>query len=192
MAFPEISSAAAFNETAKAKGWPALADETLSFNHALLHELLTLWQNEARDGVPLRTAMTARKLQPFMRNIAIFERIDEGVHRRYRVRLMGSGIVEYNGELTGKYVDEAIPEKYQDRWYALGDLSLYSQKPARVLLRADTFEKSHMSAEYLLTPLKADNGSIKFILAGVIFDGKQPWHVVEADARRKLGLDAHD
>lgn len=189
MAFPEISSAAAFNEAAKANGWPALCDETLSFDHSVLSDLLKLWQSEAEGGVPLRNALTARKLQPFMRNIAIYERIGEGAHRRYRLRLMGSGIVEYYGELTGKFVDEAIPQKFQDRWYALTDTPLISEKPVRFLLRADTFDKSYMTAEYLCAPLKADGGLTKFVLVGIIFDGKRPWNTVEAEARQKLGLD---
>ena len=192
MAFPEISSAAAFNETAASKSWPILCDETLGFEHAMLTELLALWQSEAKEGVPARNALTARKLQPFMRNIAIYERIGEGAQRRFRVRLMGSGIVQYYGELTGKYFEEAVPQKYQDRWYAVSDISLHVQKPVRFVLRADTFEKSYMTAEYLCAPLKTDSGLVKFVLVGIVFDGRRPWNVIEAEARQKLGLTTED
>jgi hypothetical protein len=184
----EIASAAAFNGAANNGGWPILADETCAFDHAMLAELLALWRSEADSGTPARSAMTARKLQPFMRNIAIYERIGEGNQRRYRVRLMGSGIVQYYGELTGKYLDEAVPEKFLARWYAVSDVSLLSQKPLRLLLRADTFDKSYMVAEYLCAPLVSDSGLTKFILLGMVFDGKRPWSVVEAEARAKLGL----
>jgi len=190
MIFPEISNAASFNETAAGKGWPIICDETLGFEHAMLAELLALWQSEAANGIPARHALTARKLQPFMRNIAIYERIGEGEQRRYRVRLMGSGIVQYYGELTGKYFDDAIPEKYLDRWFGVSDISLLSEKPVRLILRADTFEKYYMTAEYLCAPLKADGGLVKFVLLGMVFDGRRPWNVVEAETRQKLGLPA--
>ncbi|GAA0549702.1 hypothetical protein FHS83_001150 [Rhizomicrobium palustre] len=151
----------------------------------MLHDMLALWQKEAAGGIPERNALTARKLQPFMRDIAIYERNGEGLQRRYRVRLMGSGIVQYYGELTGKYFEEAIPEKFQERWYASADLALQTQKPIRLILRADTFEKSHMTAEYLYAPLKADGGLVKFVLVGIAFDGKRSWATVEAEERQK-------
>jgi hypothetical protein len=186
----EIASATAFNEAASHGGWPILCDEGCGFDNPMLSGLLTLWQDEAKNGIPPREAMTARKLQPFMRNIAIYERIGEGAQRRYRVRLMGSGIVQYYGELTGKYFDEVVPEKYLPRWYGVSDLPLLCGKPVRLILRADTFDKSYMVAEYLSAPLTTDSGLTKFILIGMAFDGKRPWSVVEAETRAKLGLAA--
>ncbi len=188
MNFPETPHAAAFNQTAASKGWPLLCDDSCGFEHALLGELLTLWRGEAANGIPARTVMTARKLQPFMRNIALYERNGTGEQRRYRVRLMGSGIVQYYGELTGKFFEDAVPAKYLDRWYGISDVSLIAQKPVRFVLRADTFEKSYMTAEYLCAPLQDDAGMAKFVLVGMIFDGKRPWSVVEAETREKLGL----
>ena len=185
---PEIASPAAFNTAAAEHGWPILCDETLQFEHAMLGELLKLWQSEAANGVPARTAMTARKLQPFMRNIALYERIGEGAQRRYRVRLLGSGIVQYYGELTGKFIEEVVPERFLDRWYGVSDLPLLSKQAARFLLRADTFDKSYMVAEYFCAPLMSESGLTKFVLLGMIFDGKRPWADVEAEARTKLGL----
>jgi len=191
MQFAEIYSPAAFNQAAAAKGWPLLCDETCSFDHALLDGLLALWQQEAGSGIPPRTALTARKLQPFMRNIALYERNGEGPGRRYRVRLMGSGIVQYYGELTGKYFEEVVPEKFLDRWYGWTDTALASEKPLRFVLRADTFEKSYMTVEYLGAPLVAEGGTVKFVLVGMVFDGKRPWSEVEAETRQKLGLKSH-
>jgi hypothetical protein len=188
--FPEISSAAEFNQTATAKNWPMICDETLQFQASMLTELLNLWQEQAGDGIPERNALTARKLQPFIRNISIFERIGDGLKRRYRVRLMGSGIVQYYGELTGKHFDESIPGKFQDRWYAFCDVPLLTQKPMRFILRADTFEKSYMTVEYLCAPLKMEGGAIKSALTGVVFSGLRPWSDIEAEERKRLGLDA--
>ena len=184
----EIASAEALNDAAARNGWPILCDASCDFTNLMLAELLELWRGEAGNGIPQRHAMTARKLQPFMRNVAIYERIGDGVHRRYRVRLMGSGIVQYYGELTGKYVDEVVPERYLPRWYAISDLPLLSCKPVRLLLRADTFDKSYMVAEYLCAPLQSESGLVKFVLLGMLFDGRRPWTVVESEARQKLGL----
>lgn len=187
---PEIASAAALNEAAAQNGWPMLSDETCDFTHPMLSELLSLWRSEAKGDIPQRQVLTARKLQPFMRDLAIYERLSEGAQRRYRVRLMGSGIVQYYGELTGKYVDEVVPAKFLPRWYAISDVAIYGEKPVRVLLRADTFDKSYMVAEYLCAPLRADGGAVKFVLLGMNFDGRRPWSVVEEEARKRLGLAA--
>jgi hypothetical protein len=185
----EIVSAHALNDAAAQNGWPMLADETCDFTNPMLRELLSLWQGEAADGgIPLRPALTARKLQPFMRNIALYERIGDGPQRRYRVRLMGSGIVEYYGELTGKFLDDVVPEKFLPRWYALCDVATGARKPVRVLLRADTFDKAYMVTEYLTAPLRDENRAVKFVLLGTHFDGRRPWTEVEEEARLKLGL----
>lgn len=189
---PEIGTAAAFRKQAGEDGWPILLDETCRFDHPVLSQMFSLWNAEAAGGIPARGAMTARKLQPFMRYIAIYERIGEGVQRRYRVRLMGSGIVQYYGELTGRYFDDFVPEKFLPRWYALSDLPLLSRKPVRLLLRTDTFNKSYMAAEYFCAPLTAESGLVKFVLIGMHFDGRRPWSDIEAEARAKLGLSGDD
>lgn len=185
---PPITSAQAFNTAAAEQGWPGLCDASCDFTTPELSNLLSLWRSEAANGIPARAVLTARKLQSFMRNIAIYERIGEGDQRRYRVRLMGSGIVQYYGELTGKFMDAAVPEQFLSRWYGLCDVSLFLGAPVRLLLRADTVDKSYMVAECLCAPLAADNGAPKFVLTGMIFDGRRPWSVVVADARQKLGL----
>jgi hypothetical protein len=185
-----IASTEAFNAAAAEQGWPILCDKTCDFSSPVLTNLLSLWHSEAAAGIPARATLSARKLQPFMRNIAIYERIGEDNHRRYRVRLMGSGIVQYYGELTGKFVDEAVPEQFLPRWYALSDVTLMTGAPMRLLLRADTFDKSYMVAEYLCAPLTSDSGVSKFVLLGMNFDGRRPWTVVEAEARQKLGIPA--
>ena len=188
MPFPEIATPASFNEIATAKGWPTLCDEHCGFDHGLLNDLHSLWRQEAQTGVPARAALTARKLQPFMRNIALYERIGAGAERRYRVRLLGSGIVQYYGELTGKFFEEAVPEKFLERWYAWTDISLLAQKPMRIVLRADTFEKSYMTAEYFCAPLLAEDRLMKFVLFGMVFDGNRLWADVEAETRRNFDL----
>jgi hypothetical protein len=185
---PEIASVEAFDRAATENNWPLLCDESCAFTSPMLADLLALWRREAAAGIPARSAMTARKLQPYMRSLAIYERMGEGDKRRYRVRLMGSGIVQYYGELTGKFIDDAVDGKFLPRWYALSDLTLGLGKPVRLLLRADTFDKAHMVAEYLCAPLKADGDAVRFVLLGMQFDGHTPWNQVEAETREKLGL----
>lgn len=182
-----IVTPAALNETAAELSWPMLCDESCDFTNPILADLLSLWRSEAGDGIPARESFTARKLQPFMRNIGLYERIGDGEHRRYRVRLMGSGIVQYYGELTGRYLDEVVPERFLPRWYAASDVVLAVGAPLRLIGRSDTFDKSYIVAEYFCAPLTAA-GAKKFVLVGANFDGHRPWSVVEAEVRQKLGL----
>lgn len=187
-----ITSVEDFRAAAESGEWPILCDPDCRFTHKLLADLMTLWRYEAGHGIPARSALTARKLKPFMRHIALYERSGKGKDRRYRVRLMGSGIVQYYGELTGKTFEEAVPAAFLPRWYGVSDLPLLSRKPARLVLRADTFNKSHMVAEYLVAPLCDDEGNTKFVLVGICFNGRHHWENLAPEARRILGLEMVD
>lgn len=186
---PDIASADAANEIAERNGWPVLYDSTCQFSQPKLSELLSLWYIMADCGVPRRQDMTARLLQPYMRMLALYERIPaEGGTRRYRVRLMGSAVVQVLGELTGRFLDDAVPEKFLPRWYTINDIPLATGVPLRVLVRSDTFDKSHIVGELFCAPLRAEDGDTRLVLHAACFDGSRSWTDVAAEARQRLGL----
>src|ERR1700761_9596306 len=134
-----IGSAAEYNRAAKAGDWASLCDVTLSFLHADLIKLHELWKSEAGPaGIPQRRIMSPRLLKSFLRDIAIYERIGDGEARRYPVRLMGTSFAQILGDLTGKFVDEAVPAAVLPRWYGALDATLGEKAPLRFLGREDT------------------------------------------------------
>ncbi|MDE2109930.1 MAG: hypothetical protein KGJ79_02225 [Alphaproteobacteria bacterium] len=189
---PCITSAAAANDLAQRRGWPMLYDATCQFRHAKLKDLHALWCAMAeRDGdIPYRLEMTARLLQPYMRMLVLFERVvAAGSSRRYRVRLMGSSLVEALQDMTGRFLDEALPGRYLPRWYMKNDITLATGAPLRMLVRGDTFDRSYLVGEYICVPLRAGGGEISLVLAAAYFDGTRPWTELAAEECQRLGLE---
>lgn len=185
-----IGGAADYNEAAKRGNWPSICDATLSFSHPELGRLLELWRSEAGGGIPLRQVMSPRLLKSFLRDIALYERlVGPGGTRRYRVRLMGTAFAQIMGDLTGKFVDEAVAIEFLPRWHAALDATLGQRAPLRFVGREDTNAMPFLTGEFLSAPLAADDGQVNLVLAAARFSGKRPWDVVFAETRKFLGLE---
>jgi len=184
-----IGGAAEYNRTSAAGNWHSLCDQSLRFVHPELTRLLDLWRSEAHDGaIPPRRVMSPRLLKPFLRDVALYERLSGGAERRYRVRLMGTAFAQILGDLTGKFIDEAIPADYVKRWHGALDATLGVRAPLRFLSREDTKGMTFLTGEFFAAPLLADDGQMNLVLAAARFSGKRPWEVVDAEARKDLGL----
>lgn len=187
---PAITSATDFNSLARRYDWPILCDASCTFTYHQLRDLLALWRDLAAVGnIPYRREMTARLLQPYLKSIAIYERIEAQDRRpRYRVRLMGSSIVNLTGELTGTFLDEVVPERFLPRWCAMNDVTLGYGGPLRLLIRCDTFGKGYIVSEHLNVPLRADDGTTNLVLSAGYYDGTHAWTDAEAEEYRRLGM----
>lgn len=185
-----IDGAAAFNRAAKGADWHSLCDVTLRFNHPDLARLLSLWRSEAGENpIPFRRTMSPRLLKSFLRDVAIYERVGEGLERRYRVRLMGTAFAQILGDLTGKFIDEAIPAEFVPLWHASLDATLGAGAPLRFLGREDTKGMTFLTGEFFSAPLLADDGRANLVIAAARYSGKRPWEEVDAETRKLLGLD---
>jgi hypothetical protein len=185
-----IGDAAEYNRAAKAGHWASLCDVTLRFVHPDLVKLHDVWNAEAgAAGIPFRRSLSPRVLKPFLRDIAIYERIGEGETRRYRVRLMGTSFAQILTDLTGKFVDEAVPAAVLPRWYGALDTTLGMKAPLRFLGREDTNDMSFLTGEFFSAPLLSDDGQMTMVIGSARYSGKRPWEEVEAEVRRTLGLE---
>ncbi|MDE2264771.1 MAG: hypothetical protein KGL29_02630 [Alphaproteobacteria bacterium] len=187
---PRITSAPDFNALARRYDWPILCDASCTFTYLKLRELLALWRELAAVGnIPYRREMTARRLQPYLKAIAIYERVDgEDGFPRYRVRFMGSDVVSLTGELTGKFLDEVIPQTFLPRWCAMNEVTLGYAGPLRLLIRCDTFGNGYIVAEHLNVPLRAEDGTMNLILSAGYFDRTHAWTEAEALEYQRLGM----
>ena len=185
---PEIASARDLNELAKHRGWAVLCDVACRFTLSSLGELHSLWRSKAGSGgIPSRREITPRLLKSYMNMLTLHERVahPDG-SRRYRVRLMGSGIARVAGEASGKFYDEFLPTKDVPRWNAMNDAVLGHGAPVRTLVRADAFDKTYLTGEFFSAPLLAGDGTASLVLAVGRFDGHRRWEEVEAEARRQV------
>jgi hypothetical protein len=185
-----IGDAAEYNRAAKAGDWHSLCDVTLKFMHPDLIRLHEIWKREAAgSGIVSRKVMSPRLLKSFLRDIALYERIGEGSTRRYRVRLMGTSFAQILGDLTGKFLDDTIPEALLPRWYAALDATLGTRAPLRFLGREDTNQMTFLTGEFFSAPLTADDGQLNLVLGAARYSGKRPWSEVDAEVRKNLGLE---
>lgn len=174
-----------YNARACSEGWPSICDAALDFHRVEFRVLIATWRSFATQQLPSRKDFTPRSLKSLLRNVAIYERVTNGTVR-YRVRLMGTAFTDVMGDLSGKFLDEAIPEQHLSRWYAALDASIEAGAPLRFVSRADTVDKSYLVGEYFEAPVLTDDGSPSMILAAGMFAPRHWADVAAAEPMRRM------
>jgi hypothetical protein len=123
---------AEFNARAEAEDWPVRCDDTCVFDSPDLVSVFELWRTKANGGrIPSRDAFDLRSLKSSAQNITIVQRVEEDGERRFRMRLVGSGVARIFGESTGRCIDEIVPPPLLPSWLAGYDLVLSQSGPLR-------------------------------------------------------------
>lgn len=186
----EIEAAERFNRLASENRWAVLCDPYCHFTDPKLCEMVSVWQSKANGGIPYRRDMTVRILQPFISQLSIYELVSsEDGSIRWRVRLMGTEVALTTAEMTGKFLDEVVPQDFLDRWNAVGEAILDAGCPLRVLRRADSFGKRHIVSEEFVAPLANDSGRPEMTMSISSFENFDSWEIVEGRLRGELELD---
>src|SRR5258708_3004416 len=97
-------------------GWGGQFEYATSFEHPKLNDVLASWLERARGGIPSRADFGMRTLKDVLPPFWMFEKVGRGEMARYRCRRMGTEIAAAFGDMTGKYLDEAIPGELVPRW----------------------------------------------------------------------------
>ncbi len=159
--FPfEIDPAIALNARAEQEGWSIVCDTKLVFDRPELSAMRDVWRVHCRPGrLPSREDFTLQTLKPFLREIMIVEIVNAPTApsgRRYLHRLVGSNTAARIGELTGKFLDEALPEPIFRKTAAFFDAVADHRCPMRVVTDFDLRSVNHMRGETFAAPLAAD------------------------------------
>ena len=164
--------------------WAVTRDPSLAFDAELLDEALEVWRAQSGPaGVPQRSALSARTLKPFLPNLVIVERQDDG---RYRIRLMGSRISLMIGEMQGHMLEECLPPDAVKRWTDAFDSVLSELRPVRYVSSVTVLDLDFLRAEILLAPLLDGAQRPVMVLAVATFRSR-----ASADrAARPLALEA--
>lgn len=159
-----LDAAKALNQRAARENWYHVCDPSLAFNDPCYGQLLTLWRTKAgARKMPSRSDMTPRDLKDILRHVLVLERISQNPSR-YKFRLVGTGLTQMAGELTGKTVDEVVPPEHLPRWVECGDLVLDGGQPQRFLGRVHLEGREYLNAENLFVPLANDNQEPTFVM----------------------------
>ena len=172
--FPfDADPALALNARAEKEGWSIACDTTLAFDKPELCAAREVWRARCRPGhLPAREDFTLQTLKPFLREILIVEVVNAPgapSGRRYLHRLVGSNTAARIGELTGKFLDEALPEPIFRKTVAFFDAVVDHRCPMRILTDFDLRAVSHMRGETFAAPLAADGVTPNMMMAVFAF-----------------------
>lgn len=172
----DLEPGAKYNAMCLAEGWTGLCDRTLAFRRPELAAMNAFWRQVAGDDpVPKRADISPRALKDHLPHVAIYERVKLENRFSYRVRLMGTQFAQVMGDLTGKFLDKALPPQFLPRWNAALDAVLDAGTPLRFVSRSDTANKSYLVGEYFEAPLLGDDGSMNLVIAAGIFTAAEDW-----------------
>jgi len=158
--------AARYNEAAKAGGWSSQCDPSLTFFRPQLTDLLALWHEKAKDGIPARSIFDARSLKPVLSNMLIVERVQDGdEQRRWRFRYFGSELVKLLGEFTNQALEDALAPEHAARWGFLYDCVVEGTAPARIVTSYQLAKIDYRDGEGLIVPLANEQGHTSLVLS---------------------------
>jgi hypothetical protein len=127
-----------------------------------LRQLFLYWdEKRGQRRAPPRDDIDPAGMFGFLPNVFLID--VEGEPRRYRVRLMGTVLVQWYGQdVTGRYVDEITDQVLG----ALAEL-VTSWRPWRVTGKYERQIDRVMLYELLALPLSMDGAAVNMILGGI-------------------------
>jgi hypothetical protein len=173
-----------YNRQAELAGWPNRLDPSLSFEAQDLREALAVWRNAAGTRLlPLRTDLTPKLMKSFLAKVAVLDVVREDGRTRFRVRVTGSALDRNFGGMTGKFLDESLPEPFLTRWVATLNVALQAQGPARTSGKMEFRDQIYLNIETFYAPMGADPSAPDAILIVV--------HTEPNKMDAKAGLQSH-
>jgi hypothetical protein len=160
-----MAAAKAFNQKARFENWNQFCDPTLAFSDPTHLQMVEIWRAKTGDRkMPRRSDMSARDLKDFLRNIVVFERVNQEPSR-YRWRLIGTNLTGMAGDNTGKMIEDTLPAETLRRWVDCFDMILEGGQPMRFVGRVHLQGREYLDAENLFVPLSNDNDEPTFAMA---------------------------
>ncbi|MEQ9609602.1 MAG: PAS domain-containing protein [Kiloniellaceae bacterium] len=132
-------------------------------------EFLAYWHGkcplpEAGGGFPARADIAPEEILKLLPYIFMLDVVDEGGTQDFRFRLVGTAIVEIEGEHTGRLLSEMFPDReaYRVLWQQYHDAAA-----GKVWVRHETLRwqgRDHLHYEVILAPLQDDAGGVTMLI----------------------------
>jgi hypothetical protein len=148
---------------------PLLFDASLQLKTPQLRRALEVWnQKRGARRMPARSDFDMRDLCCVLPQLSIVKIVHEGGRQRFQIRLMGTSLDQHLAPITGKFVDEAVPPHFFERWESIYMSALDGKAPMRVSSRTAFRDQLYLIGEGLVLPL-SDDGETPNGLMVVIF-----------------------
>ncbi len=127
------------------------------------------WRQHCRDGgLPRRSDFPPESLAPWIGHIEVVEAVREGSKTRFRVRLVGTRIVYYEGhDNTGLFLDEVVPAADRDVVLAPYRQCLESRAPVYSKFYSCGATAISSLLERLILPLSVDGEAVDQFLVAI-------------------------
>ena len=160
---------------AEQHGWPLIADPHLRFVTPQLKTVLAVWQEQRRSRtMPARSDLTLPDLKVALPNLAFLDIQREDDRTRYKVRLIGGALDHFLGSpATGRFVDEAVPQPFAEKWSALWQASVDFRAPMRTVVRVEFPNRRYYMCEALNAPLAEDGENPNILMIASYFHGRE-------------------
>ena len=172
------------NFLAGQNNWPLISDPLLRFVTPQLKSVLETWQ--AKRGartMPARRDFSMSDLKLVLPNLALVSIVADAATERFRAKLIGSNIDKFMGcAMTGRFLDEAVPKRFADKWCALWRPALESRVPTRTVGRVEFGEQRFYVNETFHAPL-ADDGESPDVLMLVSY-----FHFINGNGEHGAGI----
>ncbi len=127
------------------------------------------WRQHCRDGgLPRRSDFPPESLTPWIGHIEVVEAVRDGGTTRFRVRLVGTRIVYYEGhDNTGLFLDDVVPADDRDAVLAPYRQCLESRVPVYSEFYSCGATAISSLLERLILPLSVDGEVVDQFLVAI-------------------------
>ena len=141
----------------------------MNIAHPRLQALYGFWQTKASgERLPPRSAFLAEEFRPWMGHIAIADVEPDPL--RFKFSLFGTVFVYVNNsDMTGRYVDEAMPEPI--RAAILDDYTRCTESAAPLYVHRQSVNREWTSIHRLLLPCAENGDRVDKIIVGLYTEG---------------------
>jgi hypothetical protein len=158
------------NEKATLRGWAFVCERGPHFEAPKLVEVHALWESRSAPGkLPARAEFSARDLLRVLPVLMIAEIVRTDDRMRFRYRYVGTQMASTIGEMTGRFLDEVLPEPSLERTTACYQATVDAREPLRVVTRSSLNTVSYLSAEILSAPLAGDGTTVDMLMTVTSF-----------------------
>jgi hypothetical protein len=166
---------------------PWFADPELKFVTPQLKRALDVWR--AKCGartMPARGDLTIRDLVFTLPNIGFVDIVRENDGMRFKVRLMGSLLDEFVAPMTGRFVDQAVPERFATKWATHWQPAIDHRAPLRAVARVEFAERRWYVSEALHAPLAQDGETPDVLMIAAYFHSTEGFEGRSRDMAERL------
>ncbi len=141
--------------------------------HEKIRDMVAYWQSiHPAKGLPGRQHFDPVDIPTLLPNLRLLD--VEGRPPRFKVRLMGTVLLDFFGEeQTGRYFDELFPKFTESRTYQdLLDVVMTGTPSWRRGLPGLVYEKDFVTVERIYLPLAEDGRAVDMIVTCILFGDK--------------------